>query len=150
MSFSSWDINFFVTPVFRESEAVSVGQISEKFERKNLCSFITTILEESFMIRYAPFWLKLETYNFIFSIHFYTNQEKRKRSIIRKQWIYKRWRFFRRFMFGANIFPTRLINETVFLLLEYSSPRGVKQKKHIKNMKFWPLNPYYKRSDWKT
>ena len=29
-------------------------------------SFITTILEESFMIRYAPFWLKLETYNFIF------------------------------------------------------------------------------------
>ena len=27
--------------------------------------FVATILEESFMIRYAPFWLKLETYNFI-------------------------------------------------------------------------------------
>ena len=29
-------------------------------------TFITAILEESFMIGYAPFWLKLETYNFIF------------------------------------------------------------------------------------
>ena len=34
MSFSSWDIIFFVTPVFRESEAVSVSQISETFELK--------------------------------------------------------------------------------------------------------------------
>ena len=36
MSFGSWNINFFVTPVFRESEAVSVSQISETFELKNL------------------------------------------------------------------------------------------------------------------
>ena len=28
-------------------------------------TFITTILEESFMIGYAPFWYQMETYNFI-------------------------------------------------------------------------------------
>ena len=33
------------------------------------------------------------------------------------------------------------------LFLEHSSLRGGKQKKHVKNMKFWPYN---KRSDWKT
>ena len=40
MSVSSWDINFFVTPIFRESETVSVGHISETFElctTKQLC-----------------------------------------------------------------------------------------------------------------
>ena len=41
----SWDINFFVTPVFKESEAVSVSQISATFELKNACSAsITTFL----------------------------------------------------------------------------------------------------------
>ena len=34
-------------------------------------------------------------------------------------------------------------DEAVFLELEL--PGGVKQKKHMKNMKFWTLNP-----DWKT
>ena len=29
-------------------------------------TFVTAILEESFMIGYAPLWLKLETYDFIF------------------------------------------------------------------------------------
>ena len=37
MCFSFWDIIFFVTPGFQESKAVSVGQISKKFELKNLC-----------------------------------------------------------------------------------------------------------------
>ena len=42
-------------------------------------------------------------------------------------------------------------NEAVFMHIEHSSLRGVKQKKHLKkNVKFWPLNPYDKRSDWKT
>ena len=27
---------------------------------------------------------------------------------------------------------------------------GVNRENMRKNMKFWPLNPYYKRSDWKT
>ena len=31
-----------------------------------------------------------------------------------------------------------------------SQPQGGKQKKHEKNMKFWPLNSYYKRSDSKV
>ena len=38
MCFSSWDIIFFVMsgfPGFLESKAVSVGQISKKFELKN-------------------------------------------------------------------------------------------------------------------
>ena len=46
-----------------------------------IITFITTILVESFMTGYNPFWLKLETHNFIFWIHFYTNQEKPKRFI---------------------------------------------------------------------
>ena len=37
MCFSSWDIIFFVTPGFQESKAVSVGQISNKFELRNPC-----------------------------------------------------------------------------------------------------------------
>ena len=47
----------------------------------SLCSitFVTTILVESFMTEYTPFWLKIETHNFTFYIHFYTNQEKPKR-----------------------------------------------------------------------
>ena len=40
-------------------------------------------------------------------------------------------------------------NEAVFLLLELSSLREIKQKKTRKNMEFWHLNSYYKRSDWK-
>ena len=53
-----------------------------------------------------------------------------------------------RFLYFFSLCDVR--NEAVFLLLEHSSPRGVKQKKHVKNVKFWPLNPYYKRSNWKT
>ena len=41
-------------------------------------------------------------------------------------------------------------NEAVFLILGHFSISGVKQKKNEKNMKFWTLNPYYKRCDWKT
>ena len=37
MCFSSLDINFFVTAGFRETEAESLGQISETFELKNAC-----------------------------------------------------------------------------------------------------------------
>ena len=51
-----------------------------------------------------------------------------------------------RFLYFFNLCHVR--NEAVFLILEYSSLRGVKQKKHQK--KLWPLDPYYKRSDWKT
>ena len=39
------------------------------------------------------------------------------------------------------------INEAVFLILEHSILRGFIQKKHVKEVKFWPLNSYYKRSD---
>ena len=41
-------------------------------------------------------------------------------------------------------------NEAVFLLLEHSSLRGVKLKKHVKKHEILALNPYYKRSNWKT
>ena len=51
-------------------------------------TFITTILVESFRTGYTPFWLKLETHNFTFWIHFYTNQEKPKRFSSRKLWIF--------------------------------------------------------------
>ena len=37
-----------------------------------------------------------------------------------------------------------------FWSLNFPAPGGVKKKNRRKNMKFWPLNPYYKRSDWKT
>ena len=37
MYFSSWDIKFFATSVFRESEAVSASQISEMFKMKQVC-----------------------------------------------------------------------------------------------------------------
>ena len=53
-----------------------------------------------------------------------------------------------RFLYFFSLCDVR--NKAVFLLLEHSSPRRVKQKKYVKNVKFWPLNPYYKRSDWKT
>ena len=53
-----------------------------------------------------------------------------------------------RFLYFFSLCDVR--NEAVFLLLEHSSLREVKQKKQVKNVKFWPLNPYYKRSDWKT
>ena len=53
-----------------------------------------------------------------------------------------------RFLYFFSLCDVR--KEAVFLLLEYSLLRGVKQKKHQKNVKFWPLNTYYKRSDWKT
>ena len=53
-----------------------------------------------------------------------------------------------RFLYFFSLCDVR--NKAVFLLLEHSSLRGVKQKNHIKNVKFWPLNPYYKRSDQKT
>ena len=33
---------------------------------------------------------------------------------------------------------------------ELSIPRGLNRKNRRKDMKFWPLNPYYKRCDWKT
>ena len=59
-------------------------------------TFITTIWVESFMIRYTPFLLRLETNNFIFQIHFYTNSEKSNTLSSRKQWIKKPWRFPRR------------------------------------------------------
>ena len=52
-----------------------------------------------------------------------------------------------RFLYFFSLCDIR--NESVFLLLEHSILREVKQKKHIKNMKFWFLNPSYKRSDWK-
>ena len=39
-------------------------------------------------------------------------------------------------------------NEGVFVLQEHSSLRGLNRKNTSKNMKFWPLNPYYKRSNW--
>ena len=38
-------------------------------------------------------------------------------------------------------------NKPVFLFLEHSRLMEVKQKKHVKNVKFWSLNPHYKRSD---
>ena len=43
-------------------------------------------------------------------------------------------------------------NKAIFLIFDHSSFRGVKQKKKKtrKNTKFWPSNPYYRRSDWKT
>ena len=50
-----------------------------------------------------------------------------------------------RFLYFFSLWDVR--NEAVFLFLEHSSLRGGKQKKHVKNMKFWPYN---KRSDWKT
>ena len=43
MSVSSWDIKFFTMPVFRESEAVSVSQIPETFELKNVWEDTATI-----------------------------------------------------------------------------------------------------------
>ena len=52
-----------------------------------------------------------------------------------------------RFLFIFSLCDVK--NEVVFLILEYCSLRGVKQKNTRKNMKFWPLNSYYKRSDWK-
>ena len=49
-----------------------------------------------------------------------------------------------RFLYFCSLCDIR--NEVIFLILEHSSLRWVKQKT---NIKFWPLNPYYKRSDWK-
>ena len=46
-----------------------------------------------------------------------------------------------------SLFDVR--NEVVFLILENSSLRGQSRKKNRRNIKFWPLNSYYKRSDWK-
>ena len=46
--------------------------------------------------------------------------------------------------------PMWFRNEMVFLILEHSSLRGLNKKNARKNMTFWPLNSYYKRSDWKT
>ena len=43
MSVSSWDVNFFTMPVFRESEPVSVSQIPETFESKNVGEDTATI-----------------------------------------------------------------------------------------------------------
>ena len=40
MCFSSRNINFFVMSVFRESEAVSAGQISQMFKLKQPCILI--------------------------------------------------------------------------------------------------------------
>ena len=45
--------------------------------------------------------------------------------------------------------PMWLRNKAVFLILQHSSLRGLNRKNTRKNMKFWPLNPYEKRSDWK-
>ena len=53
-----------------------------------------------------------------------------------------------RFLYFFSLFDVK--NEVVFLELELFSPRGVKQKNMRKNLIFWPLNPYYKISDWKT
>ena len=50
-----------------------------------------------------------------------------------------------RFLYFFSLWDVR--NEVVFLFLEHSSLRGGKQKKHVKNMKFWSYN---KRSNWKT
>ena len=54
------------------------------------------------------------------------------------------WRFF----YFFSICDVR--NEAIFLILKDSSLRGLNKKNMRKNMKFWPLNPYYKRFDWKT
>ena len=53
-----------------------------------------------------------------------------------------------RFLFFFSLCDVR--NEAVLMILEHSSLRGVKEKKNEKNMKFWPLTSYYKRSNWKT
>ena len=50
-----------------------------------------------------------------------------------------------RFLYFFSLCDIR--NEVVFLLLEHSSSRGVKLKKHVKNVTFWHLNPYYKRPE---
>ena len=52
-----------------------------------------------------------------------------------------------RFLFFFSLCDVR--NEVVFMILEHSSLRGVKEEKNVKNMTFWPLNSYYKRSSWK-
>ena len=54
------------------------------------------------MIRYAPFWLKLETYNFFLNpfLHY---QEKCKRIIIRKTNIQETKVFLK--VYGTNFFP---------------------------------------------
>ena len=53
-----------------------------------------------------------------------------------------------RFLYFFSICDVR--NEAIFLILKDSSLRGLNKKNMRKNMKFWPLNPYYKRFDWKT
>ena len=53
-----------------------------------------------------------------------------------------------RFLYFFSLSDVR--NKVVFLLLEHSSLRGLNRKNTQKTIKFWPLNPYYKRSDWKT
>ena len=53
-----------------------------------------------------------------------------------------------RFLYFFSLYDIR--NKAVNLILENPSLRVVKQKKHRKNLKFWPLNPCYKRSDWKN
>ena len=37
-----------------------------------------------------------------------------------------------------------------FWSLNFPAPEGLNRKNTRKNMKFWPLKPYYKRSDWKN
>ena len=43
-----------------------------------------------------------------------------------------------RFLYLFSLCDIR--KEAVYLLQEHCSLRGVKQKKHVKNVKFWPLN----------
>ena len=72
-------------------------------------TFITTILVEFFTIGYTSLWLKPETYNFTFYIHFYTNQDKPKNFRSRKQWMNKQWSLFQRIWRNCFFFLTRLI-----------------------------------------
>ena len=53
-----------------------------------------------------------------------------------------------RFLYFFGLSDVR--NEAVFLILEHSSPGGLNRKNTRKNMRFWSLNPHYKRSNSKT
>ena len=53
-----------------------------------------------------------------------------------------------RFLYFFSLCHIR--NEAAFLTLEHSTFKGVKRKKHEKNMTFCLLNPYYKISEGKT
>ena len=55
-----------------------------------------------------------------------------------------------RFLYFFSLCDVKNKAKRSFWSLNFPDPGGLNRKNTRKNMKFWPLNPYYKRSEWKT